>query len=209
MKAVPRISVSPVDRLARGQAVRDFDRSAARRCRTPACPPWHPAAPSGAPSRTSSRSARCAAGEASMPPITIGTSRNASRTRCEYTITDRSGRLPPAPSGRVGIVAAHAPVRGVAVHHRVHVAGGHAEEQVGPAERGEGLGAVPVRLGDDADAEALGLQHPADDRHAEARDGRRRHPRSPRSRRTNPIRAASISARDMGRNGAVPKRAAQ
>ncbi len=33
----------------------------------------------------------------------------------------------------------------------------------------KGFGALPVGLGDDADAEALGLQQPADDRHAEAR----------------------------------------
>jgi hypothetical protein len=36
------------------------------------------------------------------------------------------------------------------------------------AERLERLGALPVRLGDDADAEALRLEHAADHRHAEA-----------------------------------------
>ncbi len=71
--------------------------------------------------------------------------------------------------GGVGVVVAQAAVRGVVVHHRVHVARAHAEEQVGPAELAEGLRRGPVRLGDDADAEALRLQHAADHRHAEAR----------------------------------------
>ncbi len=50
----------------------------------------------------------------------------------------------------------------------IHVPGGDAEEQVRPAEGLERLGTVPVRLGNDADAESLRLQHPPDDRHAEA-----------------------------------------
>ena len=37
-----------------------------------------------------------------MPPMTIGTSRNASRARCAYTMTERSGRWPPAPPGAHG-----------------------------------------------------------------------------------------------------------
>ena len=37
--------------------------------------------------------------DASMPPITIGTSLYASRVRCEYTITQRSGRAPATPCG--------------------------------------------------------------------------------------------------------------
>ncbi len=36
------------------------------------------------------------------------------------------------------------------------------------AQRPERVGAVPVRLRDDAHAQAHGLQHPADERHAEA-----------------------------------------
>ena len=39
----------------------------------------------------------------------------------------------------------------------------------GPAERLERLGALPIRLGDKADAETLSLEQPPDDRHAEAR----------------------------------------
>ncbi len=51
---------------------------------------------------------------------------------------------------RVRVVAAHAAVGGVAVHHRIHVPGGDAEEQVRAAERPERIGALPVGLGDDA-----------------------------------------------------------
>ena len=38
-------------------------------------------------------------GELGLPPTTTGTSLYASRTRCEYTMTQRSGRAPPAPPG--------------------------------------------------------------------------------------------------------------
>ena len=69
----------------------------------------------------------------------------------------------------VGVVGARAAIGGVAVDHRVHVAGGDAKEQVGLAQLAEGVGAVPVRLRDDADAETLRLQQPSDQRHAEAR----------------------------------------
>ncbi len=69
----------------------------------------------------------------------------------------------------VGIVAADLAVGGVAVDHRIHVAGRHAEEQVRPSERAPRFDALPVGLGDDADAKALGLQRPPDERHAEAR----------------------------------------
>ncbi len=69
---------------------------------------------------------------------------------------------------RVRIIGADALVRGVAVHHRIHVAGGDAEEQVGLAELLERLGALPVRLRDDADAESLRLEQPPHDGHAEA-----------------------------------------
>ena len=70
---------------------------------------------------------------------------------------------------RVGVVAADAAVRGVAVHHRVHVAAGDAEEQVRRPELHEVASGPPVRLRDDADAKPLRLEHAADDRHAEAR----------------------------------------
>jgi len=72
-------------------------------------------------------------------------------------------------AGRVRIVAADAAIRGVTVHHRIHVAGGDAEEQVGLAELFEVGGRAPVRLGDEADAEALRLEHAANDCHAETR----------------------------------------
>ncbi len=70
---------------------------------------------------------------------------------------------------RVGVVGADFLVGGVAVDHRVHVAGRDPEEQVRLAELHEVVLGLPVRLGNDPDAEALGLQQPADDRHAEGR----------------------------------------
>ena len=87
-----------------------------------------------------------------MPPITIGTSliRLAHALRIDDHAAVRT--LPAVALRRVGVIAAHAPVRGVAVHHRIHVAGGDAEEQIGLAQRLERCGAVPVRLRDDADA---------------------------------------------------------
>ena len=86
-------------------------------------------------------------------------------------IHDDAAVGPPAadPARRVRVVAAHTPVRGVAVHHRIHVAAGDAEEQPRGPEGLEIGRTVPVRLGDDSDLEALGLQQPADDGHAEAR----------------------------------------
>ena len=72
-------------------------------------------------------------------------------------------------AGRVGVVVAQPAVRRVAVHHRVEVAAGDAEEQRRPAQGLERLRRLPVRLRDDADPEPLGLQQPADDGHAEAR----------------------------------------
>ena len=70
---------------------------------------------------------------------------------------------------RVGIIVAQASVRGVAVDHRIHIAGGDAEKQIGLAQRPKGRGVPPVGLGDDADAKTLRLEQAADDRHAEAR----------------------------------------
>ena len=71
-------------------------------------------------------------------------------------------------AGGVGIVAADLAVRRVAVDHGIHVPRRHAPEQIGLAQGLEGLGALPVGLGDDAHAEALGFQHAPDHRHAEA-----------------------------------------
>ena len=70
-------------------------------------------------------------------------------------------------AGGVGIVVAPFAVGGVAVDHGVHIAGSDAEKQVGPAQHLEGLGAVPLGLGDDPHPEALGLQQATDHRHAE------------------------------------------
>ena len=69
----------------------------------------------------------------------------------------------------VGVVGTDFLVGGVAVDHRVHVAGRDAEEQVRLAELHEVVFGLPVRLRNDPDAETLGLQQPADDGHAERR----------------------------------------
>jgi hypothetical protein len=79
------------------------------------------------------------------------------------------GAQPGGGVGRVGIIAADPAIAGVAIDHRVHVAGRDAPEQIGPAERLERGGAAPVRLIEDADAKAVRLEQPADQRHAEAR----------------------------------------
>ena len=67
----------------------------------------------------------------------------------------------------VGIVGADLAVGSIAIDHRIHVAGGDAEEQVGLAEFPKFVRRIPVRLADDADAEALRLQQAPDQRHAE------------------------------------------
>ena len=69
---------------------------------------------------------------------------------------------------RVGIVTADFVVSGVAVDHRIHVARGHTVKQVRLAQCAEGIGALPIRLVDDADAKPLRFQHPANDCHAKA-----------------------------------------
>ena len=70
-------------------------------------------------------------------------------------------------AGSVGIVMAQPAVRRVAVDHGVHVAGGHAIEKVWLAKPAEILRVLPVRLGDEPDAESLRLEQAANDRHAE------------------------------------------
>ncbi|CRM83985.1 hypothetical protein [Pseudomonas sp. 22 E 5] len=69
----------------------------------------------------------------------------------------------------VGVVGTDFFVGGVTVDHRVHVAGRDAEEQVRLAELHEVVFGLPVRLRNDPDAKALGLQQPADNCHAERR----------------------------------------
>ena len=71
-------------------------------------------------------------------------------------------------AGGVGIVSADFAISGVTVDHRVHVARRDPPKQVGLAEGFERLGALPVGLGDDTDAKALGLKHPTNHCHAEA-----------------------------------------
>ena len=55
------------------------------------------------------------------------------------------------------------------VDHRVHVAGADGEEEPRPAESPPVVSGPPVRLGYDADPEAGRFEHPAEDRHGEAR----------------------------------------
>src|SRR5665213_2515196 len=61
-------------------------------------------------------------------------------------------------AGRIGIIAPDAPLSGIAVHHGVHVAGGDAEKKVRTAKSLKRRGAVPIRLGNDADAKSLCLK---------------------------------------------------
>ncbi len=68
----------------------------------------------------------------------------------------------------VSVVAADFAIRRVAVDHGIHVARRHAEEQIGFAQRFERIGALPIRLSDDAHAKALRLQRAANHRHAKA-----------------------------------------
>ncbi|MNS54145.1 hypothetical protein D3C72_869260 [compost metagenome] len=72
-------------------------------------------------------------------------------------------------AGGIGIIVAQFAVSGIAVDHRVHVAGGDAEKQVRFAQPHEIFFIAPVRLRNDADAEALRFQHAADDRHTKTR----------------------------------------
>ncbi|VVN58272.1 hypothetical protein PS685_02765 [Pseudomonas fluorescens] len=69
-------------------------------------------------------------------------------------------------TGGVGVIGTDLFVSGVAVDHRVHVAGGNAEEQVRLAQLHKVVFGLPVRLGNDAHTETLGLQQTANDGHA-------------------------------------------
>jgi hypothetical protein len=72
-------------------------------------------------------------------------------------------------AGCVCVIAADAPVRRVAVHQRIHVATGDAEEEIRSAQSLEIGGTAPIRLRDDADTVAVAFEKAADDRHPEAR----------------------------------------
>ena len=75
-----------------------------------------------------------------------------------------------AAAGRIGVVVAQPEVGRVVVDHRVHRSGRDAEEEARRTELGEVAQVVlPVGLGDDGDAVALGLEQAADDRGAEGR----------------------------------------
>ena len=52
---------------------------------------------------------------------------------------------------------------GVVIYHGVHIAAADQKAQPGTAVDVDGLGILPVRLGDDAHAVAVAFQHPADD----------------------------------------------
>jgi len=71
-------------------------------------------------------------------------------------------------AGGVGVVGADFAIGRVAVDHRIHVTRRHAPKQIGLPQRLEGLGAVPIGLGDDAHPKALGLEHAPDHGHAKA-----------------------------------------
>src|ERR1700679_356882 len=69
---------------------------------------------------------------------------------------------PPLASGRVRIVAPHAAIRGIAVHHGIHVAARDAEKQPRRAEAHEVARALPIGLRDDTHAKAAALEHAPD-----------------------------------------------
>ena len=68
---------------------------------------------------------------------------------------------------RIGIIRARFVVRGVAIDHRIHIAGGDAEKQVWLAQFAKIFCRLPIRLADDADAKALCFEQATNQRHAE------------------------------------------
>ena len=104
-----------------------------------------------------------------MPPRTTGTS--GERFLAALAIDQRTaiGACAALPAGRVGIIRAQFAVGGVAVDHRIHVAGGDAEKQVRFAEHLERFFRMPVRLRNDTDTKTLRLEQAADDGHTERR----------------------------------------
>ena len=134
-KAVPRRSSISSMRLARREAMGDLDDLPLGVAEDQQVGLARRAARSAAPFPTSSRSARCAAGYASMPPITIGHVPVGLARALRIDDHAAVGSRAAVAVRRVGIVAADPAVRGVAIDHRIHVAGGDAEEQVRPAER--------------------------------------------------------------------------
>ena len=72
-------------------------------------------------------------------------------------------------AGRVCVSFPVAAGDGIVVHHRVHVAAADQKAEPGLAQDGDGIGIFPVRLRDDADLVAVGLQNTRDDRVPERR----------------------------------------
>ena len=72
-------------------------------------------------------------------------------------------------AGRVEVLAAGMAARRVVRDHAVEVARAYHDAEARPAHGAEGLRAVPVRLAEHRDAEALGLEHAGYNRRAEAR----------------------------------------
>ena len=69
----------------------------------------------------------------------------------------------------IGVVGTALAVGSVAIDHRIHVAGGHAEKQVRFSQFSEVDRGIPVGLADDADPETLRFEQAADQRHPETR----------------------------------------
>ena len=105
---------------------------------------------------------------ASMPPIMIGDVFIRLPATVGVDVHRAVRPLARRALRRVGIVGADFFIRGIAVDHGIHVAAGDAEKQIGFAEFLKIGGALPVRLRDDANPKALGFQHSAYHRHAEA-----------------------------------------
>ena len=71
-------------------------------------------------------------------------------------------------AGGVGIIRANFSIAGVAVDHRIHVAGRNTKIQIRLAQLHEVFCAVPIGLCDNSHSEALGLKRSSNDRHAKA-----------------------------------------
>ena len=76
------------------------------------------------------------------------------------------GALAANVTGGVGIIAANFSIRGVAVDHGIHVSRRHTPKQIGLTQYLERFGTLPIGLGNDADAKALGFEHAPDNCHA-------------------------------------------
>ena len=57
----------------------------------------------------------------------------------------------------IGIITTPTPVSGIAVNHRVHIAGGDTKIEIGRTQFSKGVSTVPIGLINDANAKALRL----------------------------------------------------